>query len=256
MEAFSSPNAPPFSANVPPITIGGITEMVVLRKKIAEGTAKPTEIARFEEQQAARQKATETVVEEATNALIENRHLKLHITGMLGSMYQVAARVRERGYTGKDFQENTTYLAGGLKRAQVPPNYMEIIFDTFNITRDRVCQAYGMQEMNTTAPRCKCGRYHLAPWVMLLLLDESGEHLIEPPAKGEVEGRAAFFDLSMDGRWGGVISGDKIRATWEPCACGNRSPSVHEDIQRYADTAGGDKITCAGTIDAYVRGIS
>ena len=53
-----------------------------------------------------------------------------------------------------------------------------------------------------------------------------------------------------------MISGDKIRATWEPCACGNRSPSVADDIQRFADTANGDKIACAGTIDAYVRGVA
>jgi hypothetical protein len=95
----------------------------------------------------------------------------------------------------------------------------------------------------------------MAPWVMLLLLDESGEHLIEPTPTGELEGRAAFFDLSMDGRWGGVISGDKIRATWAPCVCGHRSPSVNANIERYADMASGDKIACAGTIDAYVRGV-
>jgi hypothetical protein len=91
--------------------------------------------------------------------------------------------------------------------------------------------------------------------MILLLLDESGETLIEPPKTGEVEGRAAFFDTTLDGRWGGVISGDKVTATWERCACGNRSPSIGDDIQRYADTAGGDKIACSGTIDAYVRGV-
>jgi len=102
--------------------------------------------------------------------------------------------------------------------------------------------------------RCKAGRYHMAPWVMLLLLDESGEHLIAP-ASGELQGRAAFFDLSLDGRWGGVISGDKIRASWQACACGRQGPTVADDIQRYADMASGDKIACAGTIDAYVRGV-
>ena len=97
---------------------------------------------------------------------------------------------------------------------------------------------------------------YIPVWVILLLLNESGEALIQPPATGEIEGRAAFYDLSMDGRWGGVISGDKIRATWEPCACGNRSPSIHPDIQRYADLASGDKIACSGTIDAYIRGVT
>ena len=53
-EAFNRPDVAPFAPNVPPITIGGITEMIVLRKKIADGTAKPTEIAYFEAQAAER----------------------------------------------------------------------------------------------------------------------------------------------------------------------------------------------------------
>jgi hypothetical protein len=254
--ALADPNLPPFRPDAPPITIGGITEMVVLRKKIADGTAQPADVAYYEEQAAKREKAIESVAEQAAEAIIANRHRKLHITGLFGPMYKVAAMLRDRGYSGKDFQENSTFISGGLKRMAVPDNYQDIIFETFNITPERTCHSYGMQEINTTAPRCSHGRYHMAPWVVLMLLDESGETLLPIPSSGEIEGRAAFFDLSMDGRWGGVISGDKIRATWDPCACGNRSPSIHPDIQRYADLASGDKIACSGTIDAYVRGVT
>jgi hypothetical protein len=255
-EAFSLPGTTAFAPDVPPITIGGITEMVLLRKKMADGTAKPTEVAYYEEQVAARQRAIESSIEQSANALIENRQLPLHIMGLYGPLFQVAERVRSKGFSRKDFRENTSFISGGLKRAQLPADYREFIFDTLNLSDERVCYAYGMQELNTTAPRCRAGRYHMAPWVMLLLLDESGENLIEPAAAGEVEGRAAFFDLSLDGRWGGVISGDKVRATWAPCACGNHSPSVATDIQRFADMASGDKIACSGTIDAYVRGVT
>ena len=38
------------------------------------------------------------------------------------------------------------------------------------------------------------------------------------------------------------------------CACGHEGPTVGTEIVRYSDLPGGDKITCAGTIDAYVRG--
>ncbi len=255
-EAFSPPGYPPVSPNVPPITIGSIVEMVVLRKKIAEGTAKPSEISYCEEVSAQRAKDIESAEAQAVEALIENRHMPLHIVGMIGPLYRVAEQVRARGYSGKDFQPNSTFQSGGLKRAQLPENFREFIFETLNISEDRVAQGYGMQELNTLAPRCKAGRYHIAPWVMLLLLDESGENLVEPQPAGEHEGRAAFFDLSLQGRWGGVISGDKISVSWERCKCGNHSPSVGPFIQRYADLAGGDKITCAGTIDAYVRGVS
>ena len=175
---------------------------------------------------------------------------------MFGPLYRVAKLVRERGYSGKDFHpDNSCFLSGGLKREQLPADYAEFIFGAFNLSGQRICKAYGMQELNTNAVRCKCNRYHMAPWVMLLPLDESGENPAPRPASGDFEGRAAFFDLSLDGRWGGVISGDKIRVSYDTCECGARSPSISEDIQRYADTAGGDKIACAGAIDAYVRGV-
>jgi len=255
-EALTDPTLTPFQANAPPITIGSITEMIMLRKKIADGTASVADIQYYEAKAVARTMSAISVIEQAADAIIANRGRKLHIIGFLGAMYQVAALVRERGYSGKDFAENSTFLTGGLKGAQLPDNYREIIFDTLNLTPDRTFGAYGMQELNTNAMRCRAGRYHLAPWVMLLLLNESGEEQIPMPASGEIEGRAAFFDLSLDGRWGGIISGDKIRVTCEPCACGHRSPSIHSDIQRYADMASGDKISCAGTIDAYVRGVT
>ena len=110
-----------------------------------------------------------------------------------------------------------------------------------------------MQELNTTFPKCSAGRYHSAPWLIPLLLDDSGDTLIAP-RKGEQEGRAAFFDLSLQGRWNGVISGDKIAIDYGPCACGAASPSIADTVTRYSDLAGGDKISCSGTIDAYVRG--
>jgi hypothetical protein len=256
-EAVSLPGEPPFAPDVPPITIGGIVDMVVLRKKMAEGTAKPAEIAHYEAQAAEREKAVESAVEQAAEALIANREQKLHIMGLFVPFYKVAERVRARGFSAKDFHpENSCFISGGLKRVQLPDDYKDFVFGTFNLTGHRICQTYGMQELNTNAPKCRCGRYHMAPWVMLLPLDESGERLVEPPASGEFEARAAFFDLSLDGRWGGVISGDKIRVSYDRCACGARSPSVGEDIQRYADLASGDKIACAGTIDAYVRGVA
>ncbi|MCE7798299.1 hypothetical protein LWE61_17315 [Sphingobium sufflavum] len=253
-EAFSLPGIRPFSPDVPPITIGGILEMVLLRKKMADGTAKPSEVAHYDAVSAQREKDMASSLEQAADALIESRHMPLHILGMLGPLFKVAELVRARGYSGKDFQPNSSFLSGGLKRAQVPDDYRDYIFDTFNLADERICQTYGMQEINSQSPRCTHGRYHVPPWMLLLLLDESGEQLVEPQPTGEHEGRAALFDLSLEGRWGGVISGDKIKVRWDRCGCGNHSPSIHADIQRYADTAGGDKIACSGTIDAYVRG--
>jgi hypothetical protein len=89
----------------------------------------------------------------------------------------------------------------------------------------------------------------------LLLLDKSGEVLINQPS-GVVEGRGGFFDTVLQGRWGGVISGDRIKVNFDPCPCGRESPSVIE-ITRYTDLPeGDDKLTCAGQIDSYIRGFA
>lgn len=256
-EAFSIPGRERFAYPVPPITVGSITRMITLRKAIAEGTARPAEIAEFEETSAARQKAMDAAASLSADALIEARHEKLYISGFWAALYGIAQEVRRRGYSGDDFHpENTMYVGGGLKGAQLPPDYKEFICETFNLRPERNYQMYGMQEINSSMPRCReGGRYHIPPWLVCLPLDPSGEDLL-PIGKGEIEGRAAFFDLALDGRWGGVISGDRIHVDFGPCACGARSPSIRDDIARYKDLEGDDKITCAGTVDAYVRGIS
>ena len=53
-----------------------------------------------------------------------------------------------------------------------------------------------------------------------------------------------------------MITGDRISLDLGPCPCGQAGPSIRDDIARYADLEGDDKIGCAGTVDAYVRGLS
>jgi hypothetical protein len=255
-DAFAVAGSTPFTYPVPPITIGQITGMLALRKSMADGTAKPADIAAYEATSAERQKVVDTAIGLSAEALVQARGDKLFLSGMWASLYKVAEAVRALGYSGKNFHpENTIYVGGGLKGAVLPPNYRDFVFETFNLSPTRVFQMYGMQEINTAMPRCPEGRYHVAPWLMCLVLDQAGERLI-PAASGEIEGRAAFFDLSLDGRWGGVISGDKIAVDYGRCKCGSRSPSIRDNVTRFADLPGGDKISCSGTIDAYVRGVA
>jgi len=255
--ALQDPNHAPFRYPVPPITVGSLTQMVVARKKIADGTIKPEELAEFERISAERQKYVDDAVGITAQALVEARSEKIHVTGLWLGLYNVAKAVRDMGYSAKDFNpQNSIYVGGGLKRAKLPDDYREFVYDTFNIQPERNYQNYSMQELQTGMPRCqKGGRYHLPPWLVPLILDKTGDALL-PIAEGEYEGRAAFFDLSLDGRWGGVISGDRVSIDFSPCACGSRSPSINDSIARYADLEGDDKIGCAGTVDAYVRGMS
>ncbi len=255
---YFDPDKDFFTFPIPPMTIGSITKMIELRKSIADGTAKPGEIEEYEQESAARAKAVEEAYDKAADAVIAARGEKLLITGMWGQIFPVAERVRNRGYGKEDFHpENGILLAGGLKRAQLPDNYKEFIYETFNLNPDYIYQMYGMQEIQTAMPRCmEGGRYHVPAWLVCLPLDKDGEKLVPGVGEGKVEGRAAFFDLSVEGRWGGVISGDHINIDYSPCACGSKSPSIGDDIYRYADLKGDDKIACSGTIDAYVRGMS
>ena len=47
------------------------------------------------------------------------------------------------GYSARtSTPENCIYVGGGLKRAQLPPDYQEFVHETFNIPADRNFQNY------------------------------------------------------------------------------------------------------------------
>jgi len=256
-EAFSNPGWGRWNYPVPPITVGSLTRMVVMRKKMADGSARPDEIADFEATSAGRQQVLDDAIILTAEAIIANRDKKLMVSGLWSGLYAVAKVVREKGYSAKDFHpDNCIYVGGGLKRALLPDDYQQFVHETFNIPDNRNFQNYSMQELNSGMPKCReGGRYHVPPWIVPMILNKQGDALVDHD-HGEVEGRAAFFDLSLDGRWGGVITGDRISLDFSACACGNAGPSIRDTIARYADLEGDDKIGCAGTIDAYVRGVA
>ena len=259
LAAFGNPEWPRWSYPVPPITIGSMTRQILMRKKIANGTARPGEIAEFERVARERQAALDAAAGLTAEHLIANREKPLMIAGMWAGLYTIASAVRERGHGGDEFNpDNCLYSAGGLKGAALPPDYRDVVHSTFNIPGGRQFQMYSMQEINSGMPKCRdTGRYHVPPWLVPIVLDKGGDNAIPHGYSGEVEGRAGFVDISVDGRWGGVISGDKITISYDPCpSCGNAGPSIEDNVARLKDLDGDDKITCAGTVDAYVRGVS
>jgi hypothetical protein len=233
-----------------------MVDIITLRRKLTDGTARPNEIAEFERIAAQRAGDMDASAKKAIDAVIEARALPLLATGMFATLYQIAEGIRAKGHGGDDFNPtNAMMVAGGLKGSVLPENYREYVLETFNVAEERLYHMYSMREINATFPLCHAGRYHVSPWVLMLPLDTSGERLLDPGG-GEIEARAAFFDTSIEGRWGGVISGDKVSVSFASCQCGHQGPTVGRNIARYADLPGGDKITCAGSIDAYVRGIA
>ncbi len=250
VETFGHPDASYFLTEEP-MRIAEITRMGDLRKRIAEGTAMPSEIAAFERETAAKQEANAARLDELMDALLEHRHEPMYVVGFWAQYWLIVERARARGVPAGEFHPETVITGGGgTKGAVMPPDYEEQILQFFGIAPDHVTGGYGMSEVSTALGEVD-GRYRPAPWVIPLLLDDTGEKRIDQDA-GQAEGRFAFFDASLEGRWGGVITGDHVTvdfATGTPTV-------VAGSIERYSALAGGDdKLTCAGTIDSYVRGV-
>jgi hypothetical protein len=256
VDCFSARYPPYQFGDGEPITVGSMVDIITLRRKLADGSARPNEIAEFERIATQRASDMDTSAKKAVDAVIEARALPLLATGMFATLYQIAEGIRAKGHGGEDFNpSNAMMVAGGLKGAVLPENYREYVLETFNVAEERLYHMYSMREINATFPLCHAGRYHISPWVIMLPLDTTGEQLLDAGDE-EIEARAAFFDTSIEGRWGGVISGDRVSVSFGRCGCGHQGPTVGRDITRYADLPGGDKITCAGSIDAYVRGVA
>ncbi len=86
-----------------------------------------------------------------------------------------------------------------------------------------------------------------------MLLDETGESLLL--REGVQTGRFAFLDMGFNGRWGGLITGDRVTMAFcQTCGCGRKGAVMLPDIMRFAALGEEDKIGCAGTIDGYIRG--
>jgi hypothetical protein len=228
-----------------------------LRRLIAAGKASPNDIVAYEQAIAKRQAERAILMENWVEKFIEKRREPLYMGMFWGATYTLMETLKARGIKAGDFHpELVLSVGGGTKGAKIPPDYREQITEFFGLTPDRLPNNYGMVEMSGLNPFLQdLGAYAVAPWLVPLILDKSGEVLLNPEnGKGTVEGRMAFFDILADARWGGIISGDKVVVEFGGSRAGVTGPIV-KSIARYQDLEEGeDKLSCAGTIDAYVRG--
>jgi hypothetical protein len=233
-----------------PLRISDITKMAALRKAIADGTAMPSDIAAHERQAVERAAAMDARLAELIDAVLDFRDEPQIISGFWPQLWTMLETARQRGVPAGSFHPETVLVAGGgTKGASLPDDYQQQVLQFFGFGPERVLGGYGMSELSAAMPR-RDGRCRVAPWVIPLILDREGTQLLNR-TDGPTEGRFAFFDVALEGRWGGLISGDHVTAD-----LGGPSPAVLDGtIRRYTDLEGGDdKLTCAGTIDAFVRG--
>jgi hypothetical protein len=187
----------------------------------------------------------------------EFRGRRVKIGGTFGDLIRIARNGIDKGLKPEFAPGSIISTGGGMKGASggkgtgitdAPEDWEAFLRDYFGI--ETIGMVYGMSETTSTSPRCSAGHYHVMPQMIPLLFDAEMNLL---PREGVQTGRFAFFDLNAQTYWGGFISGDRVTIDWdEDCRCGWKGPRIAQDISRFAEQAGGDdKITCAGTAQAY-----
>lgn len=228
-----------------------------LRRLLASGKIGPAEIEAFENKMEAKAQENGIRFDNWVDEIISLRHEPLYIATMWAQAWMIVERLRERGIKDGDFHPDTILsLGGGTKGARIPEDYREQIMRFFGLDEGRMSNSYGMVEISGFCGLIQPhGVYATPPWLVPLVLDKTGDALHNPASgSGQVEGRMAFFDLNAEYRWGGIISGDKVTVDFGSGLDGVNTPIVRS-IARYADLEEGEgKLTCAGSIDSYVRG--
>jgi len=182
----------------------------------------------------------------------EMRGKRVFALGLTNLFYDIAHSGLKAGVSA-EFAPNSVVMAGGGGKGSVLPDDADEVISRFFGVKLR--GAYGMTEQNFYLVTCEHERLHLPPWVTVLLLDpDSGMPL---PRAGVQTGRASFFDMSQDGSWGGIVTGDRISVDYGPCPCGRTT--LHMDskkIQRFSEITGDDdKLTCAATPGAQAEAL-
>ena len=228
-----------------------------IRRLLAAGKIGPTEIEAYEQEMVAKSAVNARRFDAWLDEIAALRREPLYIATMWAQAWMIVERLRARGIADGDFHPDTILsVGGGIKGAKVPADYRDQIIRFFGLDEARLSNSYGMVEISGFCALIQPHNvFAVPPWLVPLVLNKEGDQLLNPAdGKGVVEGRMAFLDLNAEARWGGIISGDKVTVEFGAGLDGVKTPIVRS-IARYADLEEGEgKLTCAGSIDAYVRG--
>lgn len=179
----------------------------------------------------------------------EYKGKRVKLGGSFGDLIRTAKSGIDKGLK-PDFGPGSFIITGGGMKGykDAPEDWEGFVRDYFGI--ETIGMVYGMSEVVSMSPRCCNGNFHIMPQTIPILFDRDMKLL---PREGVQTGRFAFFDLLAQTYWGGFISGDQVTIHWEEdCGCGWKQPHITPAISRFAEMEGGDdKITCAGTAQAY-----
>ncbi|MGE3448418.1 MAG: hypothetical protein AB7H92_12660 [Microbacteriaceae bacterium] len=222
-----------------------------IRTASNNGTVRPEDLADVQRMQLAKRDEFERNMARMADLVVAHIDRPILLKAFWSQMLQFIDLLRQRGVQPGSLAPGSIVFAGGGKKADSLPDDFVQQVEAFFTGVDFVVY-YSMSEILHLSYPCSAGRQHLPAAVVPVLLDESGERAIEP-VEGVVQGRMGLFELALRDRWGGVISSDWVTADYGRCPCGLPSFSLIE-IGRISQGSD-DKLTCAGTIDAYVRDI-
>ena len=179
------------------------------------------------------------------------RGQRVFALGLTNLFYDIARSGLKAGVRAEFAPNSVAMVGGGGKGVVLPDDVDEVIRTFFGV---ELRGGYGMSEQNFYLVTCEHERLHIPPWVTVLLLDpDSGQPL---PRDGVRTGRASFFDLTQDGTWGGIVSGDRITVDYRSCPCGRTTVHMDKKIQRFSEITGdADKLTCAATPGAQAEAL-
>jgi hypothetical protein len=237
-----------------PVRLHDLNALTRLSKAVADGTATPEEIAGFRAEQTVRGHRIDADWDRLAKAAESLEGERVILQGFWPQQYALIERLRGLGRTRLQLDPTSILsVGGGSKGANLPSDFQQQVLDFYGLSEAQQASGYGMSELSAALPEID-GRYQLQPWIVPLILTEEGTDLATPDDQGRLEGRFAFLDLALEGRWGGLVSGDRVVV--DPTGPG--FAVVAGSVARYSDLRGGsdDRLTCAGTVDAFVSGLS
>jgi hypothetical protein len=166
------------------------------------------------------------------------------------ALHDIARKGLERGLKCGWASDSAVIAGGGAKGMVLPDGWDAVVEEFFGVAPR---QGYGTSEQTHSNMMCEHRRYHFEPGLIPLVLDPVDSKPL--PRKGVQTGRFAFFDVTLTGTWGGLITGDEVEVDFEgECPCGRTTLHTSTKIERYSEKQGGvDKISCAATPQAHAE---
>lgn len=213
-------------------------------------TVSPALLARREEINQLQRAMTEQVGPFLENLVYTLEGERVVAVAMYLAVYDIARNGLAKGLKCGWASDSTIVLGGGAKGLVIPDDLEAVVEEFFGIVPR---QSYGMSEQTHANMMCEHRRYHFEPGLIPIVLDPDDSKPL--PRKGVQIGRLAFFDVTLTGTWGGVITGDEVEVDFEgECPCGRTTLHASSKIERYSEKRGGtDKISCAATPEAHAE---